>query len=572
MNNYNYINTFVGIDEIISKEITLIYKIIKNCKVNRQSKKNIIRSNIMKNRLNKILKVLIIFSLIILSSITGCQNKDSEIVNNATEKNEESNNVRDTLMVGVAADPSSLDPHIGISSASLNAMNPVFETLTRYDENGEIIPLLAESWEQLDDLSWKFNLRKGVKFHNGEEMKASDVVFSFKRATSPLGARVSYIMNAFDPNGLEIVDDYTVIIRTYKPFSPIIGYLPYSGAFIVSEKAITENPDGVATNPIGTGPFKFVEWEKNVKLTYVRNEDYWGEKPSYKNLIIRNIVEANSRVIELETGGIDIAYDIPSNDIERIESNKNTKIVRRSSNGFNYLGMNTSKEPFNNVEFRRAIDLAIDEESIVKAVFRGTAVYTPGPVTPKQKYFDDSDILPRYNKEEAIKKLEELGIEKGAKFSIHVVDNKARIDTATIIQNQLKEVGIELEIKVLESGTFYDVLQTGEAEFFISGWGGVGFPEPDNNIYGPIHSSQIPSNNYCFYSNPELDNLLDSSRYTKDGPEREIIIKDIQKLLRSETPYITIENFEQVAGIRSDVKGFVPTPASNHFVHKVYFE
>lgn len=518
----------------------------------------------MKKILSKMLTLLIILSLV----VTGCQSKGSA----ANGANKDEKNVKDTLTVGVAADAASLDPHIGISSASLNAMNPVFETLTRYDDNGEIIPLLAESWEQLDELSWKFNLRKGVKFHNGEEMKASDVVFSFKRATSPLGARVQYIMNAFDPDGLEIVDDYTVIIRTFKPFSPIIGYLPYSGASIISEKAFTDDPEGASMNPVGTGPFKFVEWKKNDRITYVKNEDYWGEKPAYKNLVIRAIVEANSRVIELETGGIDIAYEIPANEINRIESNENTEIVRRSSNAFNFVGMNASKKPFDNVEFRRAIDLAIDEESIIQAVFRGTAVYTPGPVTPKQKYFDDSDVLPRYNPEEAKKKLEELGIKKGEKFSITVVDNKARIDAATIIQSQLSEVGIDLEIKVIESGTFYDVLQTGEAEFYISGWGGVGFPEPDNNLYGPIHSSQIPANNYCFYSNPELDRLLDLSRYTEDGPEREKIIKDIQKLLRSEVPYITMDNAEQIAGVRSNVKGFVPTPAANHFVHKVYFE
>lgn len=513
-----------------------------------------------KTKATKVAALLVVMCMLCFSA---CQKNDTSTSDSSA---------KDTLTVGVGGDASSLDPHVGVSGPSLNAMNPVYETLTRYDDNGEIIPLLAESWEQLDDLSWKFNLRKGVKFHNGEEMKASDVVFSFKRATSPVGARVSYIMNAIDPDGLEIVDDYTVIVRTYKPFSPMIGYMPYSGATIISEKAFTDSEEEAAAHPIGTGPFKFVEWKKNDRMIYERNEDYWGDKPAYKNLIIRTIVEANSRVIELETGGIDIAYDIPVSDIERIESNKDIKIVRRASNAFNFIGMNASKEPFGNVEFRRAIDWAIDEESIVQSIFRGNASYTPGPVTPHQKYFDDSDKDPRYDVQKAKTMLGELGIADGAHYTMHVIDNKARIDTATIIQSQLSEVGIDLEIKVLESGTFYDVLQTGEAEFFLSGWGGVGFPEPDNNLYGPIHSSQIPANNYCFYSNAELDEMLDNSRYTPDGPEREQIIKDIQKLLRSEVPYITIDNADQIEGTRSNVKGFVPTPAANHFVHKVYFE
>lgn len=505
--------------------------------------------------------------MLVLAMFTGCSSKSA-----GNDAKNESAPKQDTLTVAFGSDPPTLDPHSSSGSPSVNALNPVYETLVRYDENGEITPLLAESWEQIDDLSWKFNLRKGVKFHNGEEMKASDVLYSMKRATGPDGVKVSYIMQAVDSENCEVVDDYTIIIRTHKPFAPLIGYLPYVGAVVVSEKEFTSDPEKAGMNPVGTGPFKFVEWKKNDRVTYVRNDEYWGEKPAYTNLIIRTIVEANSRVIELEAGGVDIAYEIPANDVQRLEDNPDTKIERNNSTIFEFLGMNTSKEPFSNVEFRRAIDLAIDEEGIVKSVYRGNATYTPGPVTPNMKYFDDSDVKCKYNPEEAKEILKKIGIPEGATYTITINENKARIDSATIIQSMLKEVGINLEIKVLETGTFWEALEQGDSEFFISGWGAVGFPEPDNNIFGPLHSIQIPANNYCYYSNPELDALLDASRTTPDGDEREKIVKDVQKLIRSEVPYITYANPQQVAGMRSNVMGFKPSPAASHFVHKAYFE
>jgi len=464
-----------------------------------------------------------------------------------------------------------LDPHAANNQFIVNSLNPVYETLVRYDENLKITPLLAESWEQIDELSWKFNLRKGVKFQNGEEMKASDVMFSFKRATGPDGAKVSYIMQAIDFEKCEAVDDYTVIIRTFKPF-PLLGYLPYIGAVVVSEKEFTSDLAKAVANPIGTGPFKFVEWKKGDRLTYVRNDEYWGDKPLYKNLVIRTIVEANSRVIELEAGTVDIACEIPPNDAKRLEGNPDIKIERTPSTQFNFLGMNTAKAPFDNVEFRRAIDLAINEELIVESIYMGSAIYTATPVTPSMTYYDDSDTKCRYNPEESKEILKKLGIAEGTTITITINEKKDRVDAATIMQSMLKEVGLNLEIKSLEAATSDALIEAGDEQLFINAWGTVGFPEPDNNIYGPLHSVGIPYNNYCFYNNPEYDKLVEAQRSTPDGPEREKIVKDVQKLIRSDVPMISYANMQQVAGMRKDVMGFKPTPAASHFYNKAYFE
>ena len=503
---------------------------------------------------------LILTGVLAVSLLAGCGGAKEE---DAAKK--------DTLTVAITGDPPTLDPHSSSTSSSVNNLNPVYETLVRYDEDGEIVPCLATEWERLDDLTWQFKLRDDVKFHNGEKMTADDVLFSFKRATGPDGAKVAYIMAAIDSENCKVVDDNTIIIATHEPFSPLVGYLPYIGAVVVSEKEFTENPEEAALNPVGTGPFKFVEWKKNDRCTYERNEDYWGEKPAYKNLVIRTIVEANSRVIELESGNIDIAFEIPANDVERLEQNKDTEIVKRLSTVVEYLDMNVTKKPLDDVRVRQAIDYAIDEEAIVQSVYRGNAEYCATTVTPNMNYYDDSDTECRFDVDKAKALLKEAGV-SDLKLTLTCAENANRLNAATIIQNMLAEVGITVEIQSYESGTFYDMVDAGETELFIVGFGAVGFPEPDNNIYGPYHSKQNPTNNMGFYSDPELDAMLDAQRATDDGPEREKIIKDIQKYLRENLPVIPYANSQQVLGIRSNVKGFTPTPAASHFFEKVYFE
>lgn len=501
---------------------------------------------------------ILLVAVLAISLVSGCAGRSKRVD-------------KDTLTVAITGDPPTLDPHASSTSSSVNNLNPVYETLVRYDDNGEIQPWLATKWEQIDDLHWRFHLRDDVFFHNGEKMTAHDVLFSLKRATGPEGTKVAYIMSAIDSENCVVEDDHTIVIATHEPFAPLVGYLPYIGAVVVSEKEFTENPKKAALNPVGTGPFKFVEWKKNDRCTYVRNDDYWGQKPAYKNLVIRTIVEANSRVIELESGSVDIAYDIPANDVERLKENDNTDVVERLSTVVEYLDMNVTKKPLDDVRVRQAIDYAINEQAIADLVWRGNAAYSPTTVTPNMKYYDDTDTDYRYDVEKAKELLKEAGV-SDLTLTLTCAENTNRLNAATIIQSMLADVGITVKIQSYESGTFYDLVDAGETELFIVGFGAVGFPEPDNNIYGPYHSKQIPTNNMGFYSDPKLDVMLDAQRVTGDGPEREKIVKDIQKYLRKNLPVIPIANTKQVIGIRSNVKGFVPTPAASHFVDKVRLE
>ena len=184
-------------------------------------------------------------------------------------------------------------------------------------------------------------------------------------------------------------------------------------------------------------------------------------------------------------------------------------------------------------------------------------------------YFDEDRI--REDVKKAKQLLKEAGV-SDLKLTLICSESVTRLNAATIIQSMLSDVGIDVEIQSYESGTVLNMIDAGETELFIMGFGAVGFPEPDNNIYGPFHSKQIPTNNMGFYKDPKLDEMLDEQRFMTDGPEREKLIKDIQKYLRENLPVIPLANTKQVIGIRSNIKNFVPTQASSHFVDKVDIE
>lgn len=532
----------------------------------------------MKKTMKSLLCLLL--ALVMVLGMTACggkstddaQTDDSTAADGSTEAAASGTTRKDpdTLTVAVSAAVNTLDPHQANLAQAINALNPVYETLVRYDENGELQGLLAESWEQIDDLSWQFNLRHGVKFHNGEEMKASDVLFSIQRATGDKGVGVSHVMYIVDGEACEAPDDYTVIIRTKEPFAPFLTYMTFMGACVVSEKEFTEDEENAMNNPCGTGPFKFESWIQNDRTTYVRNDEYWGEKPAYKNLVIRTIVEANSRVIELKSGTVDIAYEIPATEIAGLESNSDTKIASRNSTTYEYLGMNCSKEPFSNPEFRKAIAMAIDFDSMVTAVYGDSAAVTRSPVNPGMIYSISDQLESRYDPEAAKAIIDDLGL-SGTTYKLTTWNAQHRVDCATIMQSMLKEVGINIEIDAVELATWSSDLGEGNTDFFIAGFGAIGFPDPDMNIYGPLHKDQVGISNYCFYVDDTLSELLDQSRSIKDGPDRQAVIEQIQQMVYDEAPMLPYANTMQVIGLRSDVQGFVPTAAQNHFVQNVYF-
>ena len=380
----------------------------------------------------------------------------------------------------------SLDPQQATDGTSFEVIADYTDGLMKMDSDGQAIPALAESYDLSDDgLTYTFKIRQGVKFHNGDELKASDVAYSLKRAQA--SAAVAHIFGDIDPDSFEVPDDYTVSFKLQQQNTGFIAGLANTGASIVPEAVVEAEGDNFGSNPIGTGPFKFVSWTKNDTIELERNDDYFGEEPALSKITFRIITEATNRAIELESGGVDMAFDISTNDISRVEDNSNLQLIRKVDNQTTFLAFNCEKEPWNNPDVRQAISYALDTTAICNAVWRGVGAPAAGPIAPNVKYHDN-DLTPHeYNVEKAKELLAAAGIQEGQKLVISTNERQERIDMATIIQSQLKEVGIDVEIEVLEWGALLDKADRREQDAIMVGWT-CQTADPDMAVYAVFHS------------------------------------------------------------------------------------
>lgn len=475
----------------------------------------------------------------------------------------------DTLMVAAAYDAKALDPAVMIDAPASFVSIHIHENLLRIDENSKLLPQLAESYEQLDPTTYRFVLRKGVKFHNGEELKASDVKFTMERAMSPAGSATRAYSK--DLESVEVVDDYTVLLKLKQPSTPFLMLLTLSWGGIVNEKAVRAAGEKYAMEPVGTGPFRFVDWQKGDRITLERFDDYWGKKPHYKTLIFRSVPEPTSRVVELETGAVDLALEIPVNEIDRVTSGQDTKLLRTLSSSYTIMGFNCERAPFDNPEVRKAISLAVNTEGIQKAIRRGEGSVPLGPLPAFMPYFDPNLPKHEYNPEKAKAILEKLGL-KNLKMALWTNEKKERVDMATIIQAQLAEIGVTVDIRVMEWGAYFQGLKEKANDAFMMGWMN-NVPDPDPLCSGVFFSKVKGQTNWCFFGDDRIDELIELGRQTPDGPERGAIYKELQhRIVTDLVPCLYMDADEIRVGANKKVQGLVLYPRGYQSLAEVYFE
>jgi peptide/nickel transport system substrate-binding protein len=475
---------------------------------------------------------------------------------------------RDILIVADQYDATTMDPIAHNDLPSSRACSSIYDTLVFLDpETNSILPGLAESWEFLSGTAYKFNLRKGVKFHNGEEMKAEDVQYSFMRALTPAGAKVTAYSQNID--NVEIIDDYTVVLHLkivdYAFFSSLI----HSWTSIVNKKAVEASGENYGMNPVGTGPFKFVSWQKGNKYTLERFDDYWGPKVRYKTLEVRSVPEPTSRMIELEAGSVDLAFPIANNDIKRIIENQDLVLHRGPQTSVHYLGFNFAKKPFDDIRVRRAILAALDTVGIQAAVWRGVGKVPGSLITISTRYSIENEIPPHVQDLDLAKKLLAEAEVKDLKLEIWTNERKERVDMATIIQAQLQEVGITAEIKVLEWGAFLNGLKAKTHDLFLMGWVSS-IPDPNFSVVGLLETGA--GSNFTYFSDEKMDELLKKGRSVPDGDERAAIYREMQLYINELLPMVYLHNDESLVGSQKYVKGFKPLPGENHSFRNIYFE
>jgi len=500
--------------------------------------------------------LLLISSLVVLLTLTACGGGEKET------------KIKDTLVVAQGADAKSLDPHATNDQPSSRISSQIYNGLVSTDGDMNIVPALAKSWEQPNSTTTIFHLRKGVKFHNGEELKASDIKFTIERMLA--SPQTHHIIEAVDK--VEVVDDYTVKIITKEPFGPLLHHLAHTASAILNEKAVTEAGDDYGQHPVGTGPYEFVKWDSGDKIVLVANEDYFLGAPKIKNVIFRNIIEGTNRSISLETGEVDIAYDIEPIDKNQVKDNENLKLIEQESLSMDYIGFNFKKAPFDNKLVRQAIAHAIDVDILIDVVLDGAGIKANSPIGPKVFGYSKAAKAYEYNPELAKKLLTEAGYPNGFKTTIWTNDNPVRLQIATIVQDQLKQVGIEMAVEPIEWGAYLDGTARGDHEMFILGWG-TNTADADYGLNALFNTENIGgAGNRSFYSNKDVDKWLAEGKSSVDPQKRIEIYAKIQDQLMEDLPVDPLFYKTMNAGINKCVKGFKLNPAGHHKIYGVYFD
>ncbi|MEH6576400.1 MAG: ABC transporter substrate-binding protein [Amphritea sp.] len=474
----------------------------------------------------------------------------------------------ETLKMAYDSDPVTLDPHEQLSGGTLQLSHMTFDPLLRWDLNMGFEPRLAESWERIDDLTMRFHLRKGVKFHSGNELTAKDVEFTFKRLQSSPDFK-----GIFTPfKQVTVVDDYTFDLVTNEPFPLILNnatYLfPMDSKYYSGEDEngnpkdmLVKHGDSFASTHIsGTGPFTVTSREQGVRTEFTRNPDYWDSKSkgNVDSIVLTPIKEAPTRVAALLSGDVDFIMPVPPADQKRIDTSNNTDLVTMSGTRIITLQMNQERvEAFKDVRVRQAIVHAINQEGIVKKIMRGFA--TPaGQMSPEGYLGYNAELTPRYDVKKAKQLMKDAGYEKGFTITMMAPNNRYVNDAkiAQAVASMLAKINITVDLKTMPKAQYWPTFDERAADIMMIGWHSD--TEDSNNFYEFLSAcadkdsglGQYNSGNYC---NPEADKLMAQANVETDSAKRAVIMQKIEKLLYDDAAFIPLHWQNLAWGARTGV-------------------
>lgn len=431
-----------------------------------------------------------------------------------------------TLIIGLSNEPGDLDPHYAAHASAFAVAEALFDSLVIADYDGRIVPLLAESWTVLDETTIEFVLRRDVVFHNGEPFDARSVKFSLERAKDP--AKQTALQAAFaSVREVEIVDDYTVRIRLHEPDSSLLWNLTRL-AMVPPEYIERVGDVEFGRRPVGTGPFRFVEWVRDSHVLLEANPDYFPGglkgKPQVDRVLFRVVPERATRLAELRTGGLHLIERL-SPDAVPLAERAGLHVVPADSGRFYVVWFRIREDsPLADRRVRLALNYAINREAIVQAVFGGYASPLATPFTPST-FGWRPDLAPYpYDPAKARQLLAEAGYGNGLTLTLDVTTGSAEI--GQLIAGQLAEVGVQVVLRPLEVSLFNSNWVSGRTGDMVgASWGGAG--DPQAYLEALVHSQGFLSG----YANPRADALIEASGRTLDARARTAILHELQRVL-----------------------------------------
>lgn len=494
------------------------------------------------------------------------------------------------LTAYTSADPKSFDPAtLSAWDQTIVAAN-LLEGLVRLNPEGtDIEPGIAEDWSVSEDgLVWTFNLRDNAKFHNGRDVVAQDFKYSFERVANPdTASPAAWMLNklvGFDEyqagtadeiTGIKVVDDHTLELTLAEPYAPFISILSSNSLAVVPQEEVEKWGEDFGQHVVAAGPFTLGQWNFNQDLTVNAFEDYWAGRPYLDGVKFRVINDENTRIVEFDADTLDIAWITPAH-YDRLTSDPTYAdcIGKAYTLHTSFLVCNMEKEPFaSNKALREAVLCALDTQAVIDMLQKRASV--ANTLLPEGMLGAvESTGVPPYDVEKAKALMAEAGYPDGLDGTFGVItppwNNNIKI--LEIYQQNLKEIGINIEIEPIENSAYNEAIRSGDFEI---AWANIvaGYPDPDAMFYPLFHSDNIGSGgNYARYSNPEVDELLDQARASTDGAERAELYQQIDALILEDLPYAYLTHNIYVDICQPYVKNYCPSALDVSMYHRVWLD
>lgn len=481
----------------------------------------------------------------------------------------------DALVVGQIAEPKSLDPHAVTAVNDFRILVNLYDGLTRYkDGTLEVEPSLAESWEvSQDGKTYTFRLRSGVAFHDGTPFDAEAVKFNFDRMldeqhpyhdTGPFP--LAFFFSSVEE--VKVVDEFTVEFRLSEPYAPFLSNLAYPTGLIVSPAAVKNHGKDFGRNPSGTGGYRFEQWEANSRVVISRNADYWDGAPALEAVVYRPITDANTRIAEMLSGGLDVMVEVPPDSLQQFRGDESFQVHEQAGPHVWFLILNAKEGPFADRKVRQAANYAIDKQALVENILQGTAEVAAGPTPPAFAWAYNESLEPYpYDPERARQLLREAGYD-GQELTFYVTEGGSGmldpVAMGTAIQADLEAVGMPTRIETYEWNTFLGKVNPGlegKADMAEMAWM---TNDPDTLPFLTLRSEAFPDKggfNSGYYANEEVDTLLEEARAATSQERRAELYKEMQEIVREDAPWVFVANWKQNAVTRENVEGFKLQPS-----------
>jgi len=465
------------------------------------------------------------------------------------------------ITIAYNSEPSSMDPHDTNDTVAYSLQKLMLEGLFSFDKDMNVVPVLAESYVANDTATeYTIKLKTGIKFHDGTEFNAEAVKVNLDRlADQTQKLKRNSLFNMVEKT--EAVDASTVKITLKTPFGAFINTLAHPAGMIISPKALAEYGKEVSKHPVGTGAYVFKEWTPGTKFVSTKNPSYWGTPAQYDSISFKTVKEDGSRVAMLQTGEADFIYPVPSMQIENLKNDKNVKILENESIIVRYISMNVNKKPFDDVRVRQALNYAIDKNAFSQVVYSGHTSPLNSVIAPNTQFYVEQKSYD-YNIEKAKQLLTEAGYANG--FTTKIWSNNSSVSSKAdeFIQQQLAKIGVTVEVVPMEAATLSEKLYNapagsgGEVELYYGGWS-PSTGDADWGIRPLLATESAPpaSYNTAYYSNPEVDQLIQDGIHTSDPAVRAEAYKKMQEILWNDAPWVFLSVDANMAAAGSNITG-----------------